>query len=799
MLIARAAFLIILLPLQVILLVIFALCDLAWIIRSQLRKQNTGTTKPLSGLCSIIVLNWNGRELLAESIPKVLKAVEFDGEPHQVLVVDNGSTDGSVEWLRSTYPDVDILALERNLGFGEGNNQGVQAARHDAVVLLNNDMLVAEDFLSPLLKGLSDPGVFAVAGQVFFPEDKRREETGNTRGRFEWGYLHLSHEEVQPFHSIRKVIPVLWAGGGCSAFRRDRFLELGGFCDLFSPCYLEDTDLSYRAWRRGWKVLFAAESKVLHKHRASSSVRFEPHQLKSLIETRKLWYLWKNYQLRSLAAHFLLFPCNISKWLSMADYFSALGKLPRILWLRFLEPHRKVYDGTLRKWTHHPISYLNHFDADRASKSRQEGSPARILVLSAYLPHLGTHGGAGRVFQLLKRTSVHHEITLIAFVEDEKDEAFLDQAERYCRRVEPVLRRRWDPVSVFPYEPFEEFNCRAFRRRLEQVLLEEDFDLAHFEWTQMGLYADLVGNVPKVLTEIEVNYAAHQTLIGVATGLIRKGRLYYNTLQTLYREVEMCKQVDRVVCVTDVDRDYLKGYVRSEKLRVINTGVDTRFFDYDPEGSVPGMIVFVGAFRHAPNVDAVHFFVEKIFPEILREESNAKFYVVGSSPPPEIQQFDQHPNITVTGFVEDIRPYYRQAQVVVVPLRTGVGIRGKILEGWSAGRAMVATPLACMGLGAEHGEDILIAEHVGDFAMWTVALLRNPDFCRRLGLKGRKKATDKYDWDIFGEQVAALYQELVPRSNRGTSSRQSSQKVGDTSKEPFKETAADLVQKESDV
>jgi GT2 family glycosyltransferase/glycosyltransferase involved in cell wall biosynthesis len=799
MLIARAAFLIILLPLQVILLVIFALCDLAWIIRSQLRKQNTGTTKALSGLCSIIVLNWNGRELLAESIPKVLKAVEFDGKPHQVLVVDNGSTDGSIEWLRSTYPDVDILELERNLGFGEGNNQGVQAARHDAVVLLNNDMLVAEDFLSPLLEGLSDPGVFAVASQVFFPEDKRREETGNTRGRFECGYLHLSHEEVQRFHSIRKVLPVLWAGGGCSAFRRDRFLELGGFCDLFSPCYLEDTDLSYRAWRRDWKVLFAAESKVLHKHRASSSVRFEPHQLKSLIETRKLWYLWKNYQLRSLVAHFLLFPCNISKWLSMADYFSALGKLPRVLWLRFLEPHRKVNDGTLSKWTHHPISYLNHFDADRASKSRQEGSPARILVLSAYLPHLGTHGGAGRVFQLLKRTSVHHEITLIAFVEDERDKAFLDQVERYCRRVEPVLRRHYDPVSFFPYEPFEEFNCRAFRKRLEQVLLEEDFDLAHFEWPQMGLYADLVGNIPKVMTEIEVNYAAHQTMIGVASGLVRKIRLYYNTLQTLYREVEVCKRVDHVVCVTDADKDYLKGYVRSEKLSVINTGVDTRYFDYYPEGSVPGRIVFVGAFRHAPNIDAVHFFIEKIFPEILREEPDATFYVVGSSPPSEIRQLDQHPNITVTGFVEDIRPYYRQAQVVVVPLRTGVGIRGKILEGWSAGRAMVATPLACLGLGATHGEDVLIAENAEDFAMWTVALLRNPDFCRHLGLKGRRKATDEYDWDIFGEQVAGLYEKLVPRRDTGRLPIGPSSMADDKSGSGLKELGSELAERGSNV
>lgn len=365
------------------------------------------------------------------------------------------------------------------------------------------------------------------------------------------------------------------------------------------------------------------------------------------------------------------------------------------------------------------------------------------------------------MFQLLKRASKRCEITLIAFVEDQNDIGFLDQPEKYCKRVEPVLRRRFDPISFFPYEPFEEFNCRAFREALEQVLLEQDFDLVHFEWTQMGLYAELVGQTPKVMTEIEVNYAAHQTLIGVASGFFRKARLYYNALQTLYREVEMCRKMDRVVCVTDVDRDYLSGYVRCEKLRVINTGVDTRFFDYHPDGIVPGTIVFVGAFRHAPNIDAVHFFAQEIFPKILKEEPATHFMVVGSAPPEDVRGLGEHPNITVTGFVEDIRPYYHRAQVVVVPLRTGVGIRGKILEGWSAGRAMVASPLACFGLGAEHGENIMIAASAEEFAMWTVALLRSPEFCRRLGEKGRVKAEERYDWDILGAQVLDLYEELL--------------------------------------
>jgi len=168
-------------------------------------------------------------------------------------------------------------------------------------------------------------------------------------------------------------------------------------------------------------------------------------------------------------------------------------------------------------------------------------------------------------------------------------------------------------------------------------------------------------------------------------------------------------------------------------------------------------MVFVGAFRHAPNLDAMKFFTRDILPGVLKEVPKAHLYIVGSSPPPEIRRLDKHPNVTVTGFVDDIQEYYQRAAVVVVPLRTGVGIRGKILEGWSVGKAMVATSLACQGIEAIHGENIIIADRPDEFIIWTVALMRNPEFCRALGDRGRQMAEQRYDWDILGQQMSDLY------------------------------------------
>ena len=762
--IARFLLWFMLLPVQFLLLVAAVLAELVSLVAGTVRGSFTLTDTP-HDRCSIVILNWNGRELLEECLPAVVRAIETDGRDHEILVVDNGSTDDSVEWIRRTLPPVRILGLDRNLGFGEGNNRGVAAARHNIVVLLNNDMVVDPSFLAPLLEPFADPDVFAVSAQILFPVGQRRQETGNTNGHFEGGRLHLSHEPVLRCNHKRRFLPVLWAGGGSSAFRRDYFLSLKGFAPIFSPCYVEDTDLSYRAWRRGLRVLFAAASQVVHKHRSSSRQRFNEDQIEEMIEQRKLWYLWKNFQVRTLLPHFLLYPIRLVRAITLAGYLGALARAPAALFLRACEPARCYTDRQFLEWTKRPLVYLNRFCPNRHRQT--EKTPSRVLIASAYLPHLGRHGGAGRVFQLLRRVCDKHRLTLVSFVEtgDEIEQA--QQAAPFCERLETVLRRQFEPVSPYLYEPFEEFNCVNFRESLEGVLAEEDFDLVHFEWTQMVQYADLVPGIPKLVTEIEVNYAAHHSLEAVETNPLKRLRRYYNTLQTLHRELQMCRRTDGVVCVTDTDVAFLAGYIPDSRLHVVNTGVDTHYFTPGGRDQIePDSLVYIGAFRHEPNVDAMLYFQREIFPLLLKARPRIHLYIVGSSPPPEIRRLENHPNVTVTGFVEDIREYYHRAQVVIVPLRTGVGIRGKILEGWAAEKAMVATSLACMGIRAGHGENILIADDPAEFALWTLALLRNPEHCLQLGAAGRETAIRHYEWDDLAGQLSTLYQGITSGNSR---------------------------------
>ncbi|HSR68802.1 MAG TPA: glycosyltransferase [Acidobacteriota bacterium] len=753
------------LPLQLLLLASFALTDLLRALSLPLKRLFRARREPAAPVqtdaCSVVMLNWNGRRLMEESLPPLMRALETCPGDHEVLVVDNGSEDDSLAWLDREYPQVRVLALPRNLGFSQGNNRGVEAACRDIVVLLNNDMIVEENFLAPLLEPFQDEQVFAVSAQIFFPPGRRREETGNTSSWLRRGRLEMAHNPLGRAHENRSVLPVLWAGGGSTAFHRSRFLQLGGFSHLYSPVYVEDADLSYRAWRRGWKVLLASPSRVLHKHRSSSSRRFEKRQLDDIVEERRLWYLWRNHPWSWLLPHFFLYAGHLTDAISPTGYWKALRKLPRVLALRLAEPPRRWSDARIRGWIETPFRYLDRFHPRRAELSR-DPSRLRILIVSAYLPHLGYHGGGGRVFQLLRQVSGRHQVSLAAFVESDKEKAEISQVAPHCHRIEVIRRGRYSPVSPFPYEPFEEFNCPRFRRLLERMLAEEDFDLVHFEWTQMVQYQDLFPHTPSLVTEIEVNYMAHWTQVQVESNPWRKLRKTYNTLQTLYREVEMCRRVDKVICVTDDDRDYLRGYLPGDSLEVVNTGVDTRFYTVGQEEDVDrNAVVFVGAFRHDPNIDAMHFFCRDVFPLILRDRPNTHLYIVGSSPPASIRKLADHPQITVTGFVEDLRDYYDLAQVVVVPLRTGVGIRGKVLEGWSAGKAMVATRLACQGIRALHGENILVADDPRDIARWTLALLRHPEFARRLGRAGRATVEERYDWVPLGERMSGVYSRLL--------------------------------------
>jgi glycosyltransferase involved in cell wall biosynthesis len=159
-----------------------------------------------------------------------------------------------------------------------------------------------------------------------------------------------------------------------------------------------------------------------------------------------------------------------------------------------------------------------------------------------------------------------------------------------------------------------------------------------------------------------------------------------------------------------------------------------------------------------PNVDAVLWFCSEVLPIVLRASPEAHFYIVGKSPHPRLAPLRQLPGVTITGFVEDVRPYIAGATVYVVPLLTGGGTRLKVLEAMSMGKALVSTTLGCEGIHARHGRDIVLADQGHDFARQVLALLEDEGRRNELGRAAQSFVEEHFDWRTVTIPLEQVYE-----------------------------------------
>jgi GT2 family glycosyltransferase len=252
---------------------------------------------------TLIIANHNGRELLGDSVPAALEAARRAGG-HPVVVADDASTDDSVRFVRTEYAEARVLELPKG-GFGAACNAAVAEAETEAAVVLNNDVVVAVDFLEPLLADLARPGVFAVGCKFVNPDGSLRNALGNrTSGHWEGGLLHIEHETRA--ERLGETCPQLYANGGGMAFLRDKWAALGGFDPLYRPLYWEDVDLGYRAWGRGWQVLYEPASVVVHDQGSTMRRLHRPARIELMSAKNAILFVWKNLLERRLFCRALL-------------------------------------------------------------------------------------------------------------------------------------------------------------------------------------------------------------------------------------------------------------------------------------------------------------------------------------------------------------------------------------------------------------------------------------------------------------------------------------------------------------
>jgi len=288
------------------------------------------TSKP----CSIVITNYNGKELLRECLPSVVEAARRHDAGDEIIVVDDCSGDGSVRMLHREFPSVRVVANPVNLGFQKASNLGVLVARFDIVVLLNNDILVEPAAIDCLCSYFDRfQGVFAVSAKLL-GWDGRTFLAGRRIAVFEEGHFRLKDVDGDE----RKPRLTLFATGGAAAFDREKFLELGGFDHIYYPLYWEDIDICYRAHKRGWLVIYAPDCVMYHKHRATIGKSLPQERLRLVTARNSYIFLYKNItdpvMLKQHAVWSLLFFVRDTlrgKFRFQRAFLMALCKLPRII------------------------------------------------------------------------------------------------------------------------------------------------------------------------------------------------------------------------------------------------------------------------------------------------------------------------------------------------------------------------------------------------------------------------------------------------------------------------------------
>ncbi len=374
----------------------------------------------------------------------------------------------------------------------------------------------------------------------------------------------------------------------------------------------------------------------------------------------------------------------------------------------------------------------------------------RIALLTPYFPYPLSHGGAVRIFNLIREMADDFDVYLFAFAERETPED-LAPLLGICAKVILVPKPRYREPRWSSLRPPEvaEFAAPLMHELLDRITREDRIEARQVEYTYLAPYGGAV------LVEHDVTF----DLFAQVYQRDRRWISWWNFYRWRRFELAAVKQFKRVVVMAEKDRQLL-GVPQA---RVVPNGVDLARYQPEPEIDASELL-FIGSFRHFPNIVAYRFFVDEVLPLL----ANVRLTVV-AGPEPWLH-WREHTGslapkpdhrIRLLEFVRDVRPLYLETNVVVVPTLVSAGTNVKVLEALAMDRAVVATTSGCWGLGLTHAGNIWIADTPADIAKGIALLLADPVLRRGLAHAGRDHAVNHFDWRSIGETQRALLRELV--------------------------------------
>jgi sugar transferase (PEP-CTERM/EpsH1 system associated) len=378
----------------------------------------------------------------------------------------------------------------------------------------------------------------------------------------------------------------------------------------------------------------------------------------------------------------------------------------------------------------------------------------KILFLVHRIPYPPNKGDKLRAFNIIKHLAQRHEIDLACVVDDQRESSYAADLKPYCRRIWPVYispfssKLNYLRYLLSPYPlTLAHFYSARFKRQIAHCLAEDKYDLIYVYSLAMSQYVRDIDHIPKLLDLVDadcqkwLSYAQYASFPLSLVYRLEGGR-------TREYEKAVCPQFTACAVVSEAERQILRRFLPSDNLYTIANGIDQQPYQPYLEGEKPAAqeLIFIGGMFYFAYIDGILHFYNHAFNLIRKAFPKIKFYIIGADPAPKIRRLNRDPNICVTGYVDDVRPYLKRASVYVAPLRMAPGIQNKILEAMAMDIPIVSTSAAIAGIDAQAGRDILVADEPEAFAESVIRLLNQPQLRRELARNAKKLINQKYDW-----------------------------------------------------
>ena len=387
-------------------------------------------------------------------------------------------------------------------------------------------------------------------------------------------------------------------------------------------------------------------------------------------------------------------------------------------------------------------------------------------------------GGKIRSYNILRHLARHHEVTLLSYYGGQRDPAYDAAIQRELPGAQTIYTAALDGNvvaqsiaylrRVFQSAPFavSKFTHPDVQRAVALHVVQRNVDVAVCDFLSASLNFPDDLTLRTVLFQHNVESALWQRMAATESNPVKRLAYRIEAGKMSRYERKALSKFHHVIAVSEHDRQQMLAMDSACAVTVVPTGVDTRKYAVAPPASAnPPRIVFTGSMDWEPNIDAVDYFCQEVFPRVRSEFPSAVFQIVGRNPHPRVKQL-AGASVEVTGTVPSVGDYLKAATVVVVPLRIGGGTRLKIFEAMAMGKVVVSTSIGAEGLDVQNGRDLILADDANSFARAINLLLRDSNLRQRYEEAAAKLAA-QYDWSNIEQRFSQVLQDVIREATPG--------------------------------